>query len=162
MGSVINLVVALALVLPWWPGGSFAEPVHYTSDRIKVVDAVHGNAWYQHNLTKAIREWNNCEAGVRLTYSQSETDEFAPNTITVFLDEPGGQDPPYGGFFGGHGLVALAGGWTRSRAIIAHELGHALGFGHAPNPSLGVPLSIMFSAQHVQPIDCQGLRNYYD
>jgi len=150
---VIKLIV-LALTLAWWPGGDRGfEPVYPHPQHIIVVDTVDGNDWYRDNLHEALHQWNDC-GPVHLELG--DADPFASGTITLFVDVDGkGQDGPYGGWNGTAGIIALAGGWTRSREVIAHEMGHALGFGHTNMDS------IMGDGTGVQPIDCEGLRSYY-
>jgi hypothetical protein len=150
------MIVSLLLLatLPWWPGGARGIEVNYPDDRIVVIDTIHGNVWYRNNLQEAIGEWNHCGANVHLVIGSR--DPYTQGTITVFYDNDDSDDQagPYGGWNGTAGIVGLAGGWTRSHEVIAHELGHALGFGHGG-------YGIMGDGTGVQPIDCEGLRNYY-
>lgn len=148
------LTLALLVPLAWWPGGGSrysSEPVY--NNRIPVINTVKGNAWYHANLRAALEEWNQCHADVHLELTKMPA--YSPGTITIFVDPPGGQEPAYGGWSGTYGIVAVGGGWTRTRDVLAHELGHALGFGHTKT------FSVMGSANSVQPIDCQGLIAYY-
>lgn len=139
--------LALAVVLPYWPGGTgrySAEPTYpaiiYVIDTIGVADG------------RALPEWNACGASVRLLRGPLSLAE-TPGTITIL---PGIDELPRGGWIGDHGALFLpVGAWERSVPTIRHELGHALGFGHTARHS------IMGGANHVQPIDCQGLVDYY-
>ena len=150
------LTLLLLTLLPWWPGGSRSvEGTHYP-DRVEVVNLIDGNLWYQKNLDEAIQEWNRCGSRLHLFVGQDH-DAYERGSITIFLDPPGGQEPAYGGWNGTAGIVGLGGGWTRTREVIAHELGHALGFGHAPITAD----TIMYGSAHVTATDCAGLRNYY-
>jgi hypothetical protein len=147
-------LLLLAVTLPYWPGGDgrwSTEPVY--PPRVVVIDTIGGNAWYRSNRDEALMQWNRCGADIRLVVGDAEP--FSPGTITIFLDEPGGQEPAYGWYLDGYGFVALGGGWTRTTHVIAHELGHALGFGHTSRDS------VMSDTRDVQPIDCEGLRSYY-
>ena len=135
-------------MMNWWPGGSeqYASAPHYPGRTIIVVwQLVRGKK----NCKMAMAKWNACGANVKLVFGSAPA--FSPGTITVYTDNAG----PYGDTAGDHGFLGIAGG--RTVEIFAHELGHALGFGHAPN---GTP-SVMDQAGAPMPLDCQGLRNYY-
>ena len=82
---------------------------------------------------------------------------YVPSTITIRPDPEWG-DGAWGGWADDHGVVYLTVYWTRSREVIAHEVGHALGFGHAGTNGAH---SVMYDAAHVTPDDCEGLRRYY-
>ena len=141
----------ILLTLPYWPGGDgryASSPIY--EHRIVVIDSLGGSDWYDRNLREAIAEWNRCGADVHLV--EGDRPDFTPQTITVVESEDGGA---YGGWSVDHGVVFLGDSWTRSDSVIAHELGHALGFGHNQRTS------VMGNGGRVQPIDCQGLRSYY-
>ena len=135
----------LRVSLAWWPGGTqhWATAPEYPRT-ITVTAEVHVP-----NLPAALAEWNAC-GSVQLVRGTA-------GDITVLKAPPGAQEAPYGWYSDGKGYVAVDEGWTRSREILEHELGHALGFGHAPD----VVNSIMSAASHVKPLDCEGLRRYY-
>lgn len=141
------IALLLAVILSYWPGGDGRFATEPTYDhRIYVVDTLGVRDG------EAAREWNDC-GPVRLVRGPQSMAE-QPNTITILPGEEG--DYPRGGWAGDHGIVLLpTGSWERSIPVIRHELGHALGFGHTGK------WSIMGGSNHVQPIDCKGLRRYY-
>jgi hypothetical protein len=144
MRAVLAVVV---FVLAYWPGGDgrFSSAPTY-GHRIPVIDTIGVRD------RAAVREWNRC-GSVRLVRGGGRA-PYAPGTITITTGEKG--DWPRGGWFEDHGVLLLPpGSWERSIPVIRHELGHALGFGHTSR------WSIMGDSNHVQPIDCQGLRRYY-
>ena len=139
------LRVSLAL-LAYWPGGERGfEPVY--DHRIPVINTLKPLA----NLRPAIQQWNAC-GSVQLRLAPG-TPPYQPGSITITKSDDGGA---YGGWGGDHGVVFLGDGWTHTRGVITHEMGHALGFGHGGHWS-----SIMGWASNVQPLDCEGLRRYY-
>jgi hypothetical protein len=143
---VILLLVAL---LAWWPGGERAFTGMDYEYRIPVVNTI----GYLGNLRPAIRDWNAC-GSVRL-YLAPDVPPKSPGSITIVNETWGDLPPPWGGWMGEYGLISLGARWTRSVRVIEHELGHAMGFAHTRKSS------IMNIAPDVQPIDCEGLRNYY-
>jgi len=136
------------VVLAYWPGAPDTatdnRPVY--EHRIPVIDTLGvKDEW-------AIQEWNAC--GSVQMYPSSGV-PFSPGSITI---TGAWQDSqwPRGGWFEDHGVVFLpTGSWERSVPVMRHEIGHALGFGHTHR------WSIMGGSNHVQPIDCQGLVEYY-
>ncbi len=143
----LALLTAFAL-MPYWPGApdtaTDAAPTY--GYRIYVIDTLGVKEG------PAMREWNACGV-VRLVKGPLSLAETT-NTITILPGEKG--DWPRGGWTGDHGVLLLpTGSWERSIPVIRHEMGHALGFGHTK------VWSIMGGSNHVQPIDCQGLRRYY-
>ncbi len=141
------LAVTLAVCLAWWPCGTRGPEVSYPSHRIPVIDSAEGSVWYRENLRAAMRQWTRC-GGVRLV-ATSTVEPFAPGTITVAVDPSG----PVGGFYDGHGIVYVNDPWTRTGEVLAHELGHALGFGHTNSNR-----SIMGSGHTVSALDCKGVQ----
>ncbi len=144
------MVTALLLlaVLPYWPGApdtaTDAAPVY--AHRIPVIDTIGVKE------REAIREWNAC--GSVQMYAAPLAVPYSPGSITITTGDVG--DWPRGGWSGTYGVLFLPpGAWERSIPVMRHELGHALGFGHTK------VWSIMGGSNHVQPIDCQGLRRYY-
>jgi hypothetical protein len=144
----------------YWPGqdGHWARSPKY--DRlILIADNIAPLGWnnWQRNRDKAIRWWMDCGADIRLQLSQSR-EALVPGTITFAA----GDEGPYGWYDenGGYGYVSLSKG-DQDVPSVAHELGHALGFGHT-----GSPRSIMsqwntWTRKGVGTSDCRGLRHYY-
>lgn len=121
---------------------------------VTVVNTVDGNAWYRGHLADAVQEWNACGARVHLRVVDGQDTLGTPGTITVYRDEAG----PYGWWDQDYGYVAVSGGWTRTREVLAHELGHALGLRHGSFTHDG---SIMGSDHWVTERDCASLREVY-
>lgn len=147
------IALLLAATLAWWPGGAHGIDGTQYHHRVPVIDDAGGSAWYHRNLRAAIRDWNAC--GVLRLVIDRDAAPYTPETITVFEDRDGKDpEPAYGGWNGTAGIVAVGEPWTRSRPVLAHELGHALGFGHGGD-------GIMGGGNHVTPTDCAGLRSFY-
>lgn len=143
------LALAAIVALPYWPGepSTATDAAPEYPRRIKVIDTLGVRD------RKAFPEWNHCGARVRLVKGRQRLAE-QPGTITILKGEVG--DWPRGGWIKDHGVLLLPPGrWERSVPVIRHELGHALGFGHTRRRS------IMGPSNHVQPVDCRGLRRYY-
>lgn len=143
------IALLLIVMLPYWPGPPMIatdnSPVY--KHRIYVIDTIGVRE------RQAMREWNQCHA-IRLVPGPLSMAE-QPGTITILPGKEG--DWPRGGWVGDHGVLLLPQGrWERSLGVMRHEFGHALGFGHTRR------WSIMGGSNHVQPIDCRGLRRYYD
>ena len=143
-------------LLPYWPGApstaTDAAP-HFYERRIPVVNDFAPLP----NLDEALAEWNHCHADVRLVHDNG-VQPYTRGSITITHSEDGAA---YGGVADGYGVVFLGDGWTRAQAVIAHEVGHALGFGHAKDQLLGGFTSVMAGGNHVSAKDCEGLRRYY-
>lgn len=151
MDGLSLLVRAFLIVaLPYWPPSPAwdLQPNDYP-DRVAVINDL-GRPL--RNLDEALHEWNRCGSRLRLVKDRSAT-PFSPGTITITPSHDGGA---YGGWGGDHGTVFLGDRWTRARSVIAHEVGHALGFWHARAND-----TIMGDSSHVTTKDCQGLRNFY-
>ncbi len=139
----------LIACLAWWPCGSRSLGAEYPTHRIAVIDAAGGSDWYHRNLREAMNEWNAC--GPIHLYLSNEP-AFTPAAITIISDPAG----PVGGWSGTYGVVELNAPWTRATPVIAHEMGHALGFNHTKRTD-----SVMGGANRVMPTDCEGLRRSY-
>lgn len=141
--------IALAIaVLPWWPGGSRGiDGVEYR-DHVPVINTLS----YLPHLAGAIRDWNACNSRLHLVRDDSVA-PYTPKTITITRSDDGGA---YGGWNGTAGVMFLGGGWTRTLHVLSHEMGHALGFGHAKRAD-----SVMHDSPRVTDLDCRGLRNFY-
>ncbi len=142
--------------LAWWPGppatATDSDPVY--NNRIAVVNTLKSLP----HLQEALHEWNACGADAHL-HVNHDVDPYSPGNITITKSDDGGA---YGGWSGTYGVVLLGDGWTRSRAVIEHEIGHALGFGHAADRVAGDAFTtIMGGGEHVSSYDCEGLRRYY-
>lgn len=130
--------------LAWWPGppGTATDSDPEYPHRIVVENTLKP----LDHLGEALAQWNACHS-VHLVRG-------APGDIIITRSDDGGA---YGGWNGTNGVVLLGDGWTHTREVITHEVGHALGFGHAPDSTK----SIMNAASYVKPLDCEGLRRYY-
>lgn len=136
-----------AVTLPYWPGApsTLTDSAPVYGQAIQVIDTLGVKD------IKAVREWNAC-GSVQLMRGPLSLAE-SPGTITIL---PGLDEWPRGGWAGDHGVVYLPlGAWERSLGTIRHEVGHALGFGHTKR------WSSMGGSNHVQPVDCEGLVDYY-
>lgn len=150
---VVVALAALTLAFAYWPPSpAWDLRQRDYPDRVKVINAL-GRPLP--NLRPALREWNRCASRLVLRKAPGAA-PFAAGTITITRSDDGGA---YGGWNGTAGVVFLGDGWTRSREVIAHEVGHALGFWHASANTTFE--TIMYDAAHVTPTDCQGLRRFY-
>lgn len=146
------LSLMFLLILPWWPGGSRGIDGTKYPDRVAVINTLGGSSWYRENLRGAVAEWNRCDSRLHLVVDgDGRPAAYAPGTITVTRSDDGGA---YGGWGGDHGVVFVGDGWTRTQTVLAHEVGHALGFGHGGT-------GIMGGGNVVTAVDCEGLRHYY-
>jgi len=140
----------------YWPGGSghwATAPKYPRLILIRDEIAPLGWAHWQFSRDKAIGMWMDCKADIRLSVAQPE--KFAPGTITFYA----GDEGPYGWYYeegGGYGYVSMSKG-DQDALTIAHELGHALGFGHTGGSSVMNTLA----TNPINKSDCRGLRCYY-
>lgn len=139
-------------VLSWWPGGDSRWSTAPEYDhRVTVVDTIRRPRGWRDRRDEALREWNRCGADLRLALG-GRAEPFSAGTITLYRDPEG----PYGWWSEERGGYAAFGGFN-GVADIAHELGHALGFGHGGNAVMKA------SSSHVRvsDVECEGLRMYY-
>lgn len=138
------LALVLVTCLSYWPCGERGLGSFYEDRAVPVIDTINVGD------DRARWQWNRC--GVKRLVESNLPPE-SPGTITIL---PGIDDLPRGGWAGDHGVVFLPDvRWARSDRVIAHELGHALGFNHTRRAS------VMGGRSTVRPLDCEGLRATY-
>ena len=149
------------MVMRYWPGGSghwSASPEYPLY--VSVIDDTGFGDYFTENLNVAAKWWNACEAGVILKPTTSRFAEpWSVGTITATRNTDMG---PYGGWdpTKRHGYISFARG-DGDKGTIAHELGHALGFGHAGSRRSIMGQWDIWRRRGVGRNDKRGLRNYY-